>query len=179
MRSTGAPRIAVLGLGNVLMGDDALGPYVARVLEAAYEFPNDVSVLDLGTPGLDLAPYVSNIEALVLVDTVKSAGEPGELRSYTKAEVLKHPPQPRLSPHDPGVKEALLMADLEGTGPREVLLVGVIPESTAMGTGLSPAVKRAVPRVVDAVLRELERQGIIVRPRAEPRPPDLWWEEGV
>ena len=51
-------RIAVVGLGNVLMGDDGFGPYVAHLLEAWYEWPDDVQVVELGTQGLDLTPYV-------------------------------------------------------------------------------------------------------------------------
>ena len=172
------PRIAVLGLGNVLMSDDALGPWVIQVLLARYEFPQEVSVLDLGTPGLDLTPYITDCEALILVDTVTSDGPPGTLRTYRKHEILKHPPQPRLSPHDPGVKEALLIADFGGCGPSEVLLVGVVPESTGMGTRLSPAVREAIPRAVEEVLAELERLSAAAAPRSERGEPDVWWEKG-
>ena len=56
--------IRVLGLGNVLMSDDGFGPYVARVLEAFYEFPDDVEVIDVGTPGLDLTPYLGALPKL-------------------------------------------------------------------------------------------------------------------
>ena len=55
---------AVLGLGNVLMKDDALGPYVIRRLLASWRFPPDVAVEDLGTPGRDLQPYLADREAL-------------------------------------------------------------------------------------------------------------------
>ena len=48
--------IRVLGLGNVLMSDDGFGPFVVRVLEATYECPPGVDVVDVGTPGLDLTP---------------------------------------------------------------------------------------------------------------------------
>ena len=99
-----AARVGVLGLGNVLMGDDAFGPWVVQMLLAGYEFPEGVSVEDLGTPGLDLMPYVTDLEALVLVDTVRSGAPPGTVRLYRRDELLKHAPWPRLSPHDPGVE---------------------------------------------------------------------------
>ena len=54
---TGAPLVRVLGLGNVLMGDDALGPWVVHHLVSTYDFPPEVAVVDVGTPGLDLVPY--------------------------------------------------------------------------------------------------------------------------
>lgn len=173
---SGVAPIAVVGLGNVLMGDDAFGPYVVQVLLAGYAFPPEVEVVDLGTPGLDLTPHVSDRRALVLIDTVHSSGQPGELRSYTREDVLRHPPQARLSPHDPGVKEALLLADLEGRGPEHVRLLGVIPASTATGTGLSPAVEAAVPATVERVLATLDELGVRVVKRETPVAPDLWWQ---
>lgn len=169
--------VAVLGLGNVLMGDDALGPYTVRVFEAEYEVPEGVAVRDLGTPGLDLTPHLAELRHLILVDTVRSDGEPGELRLYRLEEVLRHPPGPRVSPHDPGVKEALLSLRFAGQGPEEMLLVGVIPGPHRSEAGLSPAVERAVPAAVAEIVRELEGLGLPPRRREPPHRPDLWWEE--
>jgi hydrogenase maturation protease len=168
--------VAVLGLGNVLMGDDALGPTVVKVLEAEYEFPPGVSVQDLGTPGLDLTPYLAGVTALIVVDTVHSRGAPGEMRLYRRDEILKNPPQPRLSPHDPGLKEALLTVEFSGSGPREVLLIGVIPGEVRTGVGLNPAVRAAVPLAVAEVVNELARLGVAPSARTVPGTPDLWWE---
>jgi hydrogenase maturation protease len=170
------PRVSVIGLGNVLMGDDAFGPWVIETLLAAYAFPEDVSVLDLGTPGLDLLPYIADLEALVLVDTVRADGPPGSLRLYRRDDILRHPPQARLSPHDPGVKEALLSAEFAGRGPREVLLIGAVPAETAMAVRLSPALKATVPSAVQAVLEELGRLGAPPTARPDPGAPDIWWE---
>ncbi len=170
-------RITAIGLGNVLMGDDAFGPWVVQSLLAGYDFPGGVAVEDLGTPGLDLMPWVTDLEALVLVDTIRSDATPGTLRLYRRDDILKHPPQPRLSPHDPGVKEALLTAEFAGRGPREVLLVGAVPETTAMGVRLSPALRAAVPAAADEVLKELERLGRPAERRSVPLSPDIWWEE--
>jgi hydrogenase maturation protease len=146
------------------------------VLEAKYLFPEKVTVLDVGTPGLDLVPYVADAEALVIVDTVRSKGAGGELRLYRRDEILRHSPPPRVSPHDPGLKETLLSLEFANRGPTEVLLVGVIPESTAPGDPMSPAVREALPFVEAAVLRELERLGCAASLRPVPLEPDFWWE---
>jgi hydrogenase maturation protease len=172
------PRVLVVGLGNVLMGDDGFGPYVARLLESRYDSPEGVSILDLGTPGLDLIPFLSDAEVVILLDTVRASGPPGTIRLYDRSALLWHPPQQRIGPHDPGVKEALLALDLAGGGPSEVLLIGVVPAKVRTGTGLSPAVRSAVPRAVRAVLRDLRRRGLSLVRRREPRPPDIWWEAG-
>jgi len=169
-------KVGVVGLGNVLMRDDAAGPYVVRRLEAAYEFPEGVELLDLGTPGLDLHPFLEGLDFLILLDTVRSDGKPGEIRTYGRDEILKHPPQPRVSPHDPGVKEALLALEFAGGGPRHVLLIGVLPGEVGQGIGLSPAVQAAVPAIEAAVLRALHEHGIESAPRRPSAAPDIWWE---
>ncbi len=169
--------IAVLGLGNVLMGDDALGPTVIAHLLARYEFPETVRVEDLGTPGLDLHPHLAGATALIMVDVVKSDGAPGELRQYRKDQILRHLPQARTGPHDPSFKQALLALQFADQEPQEVLLVGVIPRSTEGDNTLSPPVAAAVDQAVAAVCAELERLGHPARPRAEPAPPALWWQD--
>jgi hydrogenase maturation protease len=74
--------IHIGGVGNVLLGDDGIGPYVARTLEARYEFGDNVHVADLGTPGLDLIAHVSGMDALILVDAVKSGEPAGTVTCY-------------------------------------------------------------------------------------------------
>ncbi|MGE5235375.1 MAG: hydrogenase maturation protease [Acidobacteriota bacterium] len=168
--------VAVLGLGNVLMGDDALGPFVVQLLQAHYDFPPGVSVIDAGTPGLDLTPFILGTRALVVVDTVKADGPPGTLRLYRKDELLATPPAPRLSPHDPGLKETLLLLDFRGDGPSDVLLVGVVPGVVDTRLGLGPELRSVLPAVERAVVDELTRLGVPARRREAPAEPEPWWE---
>ena len=167
--------IRVLGLGNVLMSDDGFGPFVVRVLEATYEAPANVEFIDVGTPGLDLTPYLLDAEAVIFVDTVTSKGRPGQLRTYDRSEILRHPPQTRTGGHDPALKEALLTVDAAGKGPRAVKLVGVIPAWIATGVVLSPEVEASVGYAVMAVVEELERLGAHLRRRHQSGKPDIWW----
>ena len=169
-------RIGIIGLGNVLMSDDAFGPYAIQYLEAEYTFPENVSLLDLGTPSLDLVAHIEDFDALIILDSVHSEGRPGTLRTYRREEILKHPIQPRISPHEPGLKEALLIAEFHGRGPREALLVGVVPASVATGTGLSRGVRDAVPLAVKEVVRELERLGAAATPNFYRQHTQVWWE---
>ncbi len=169
-------RISIIGIGNVLAGDDAIGPTVVRVVEARYELPESVQVIDAGTPGYDLTAFLVGLDAVVLVDAVKAKGTAGEVRTYDKAGLLEKKPILALSPHEPGVREALLNADFMGVTPAVVRLVGVVPARTETGIGLSDAVRAAVPAAVAQVARELAALGVELRERAPPRPPDLWWE---
>ena len=113
---------------------------------------------------------------MILVDVVKSKGDPGELRLYRKDQILKHAPGVRVSPHDPGVKEALLALQFAGDDPEEILLVGVIPGVVGHALGMTDAIRAAVPHAEAAILEELKRLGqspVLRDPRPEP---DLWWE---
>ena len=172
-------RISVLGMGNVLMGDDAAGPYALAVLSSRYEIPDEVTVLDVGTPGLDLVPYLSGADVLLLVDTVRSDGPPGAIRTYDKATLLRSKLPPRLSPHDPAVGQCLAMLEIAGSAPRELLLIGIVPEKTSFGPGLSDPVQSAIPVVVARIADELQARGVVLEPRESPIPPDLWWEDPV
>jgi len=167
----------VLGLGNVLMGDDGFGPRVARAFDAEFDAGDGVEVVDLGTPGLDLMPWFYDADQLLIVDTVKSDGVPGSLRLYGRTEILTHTPSVRVGPHDPGVKEALLTLEFAGRGPRDVLLVGAVPGAIGMSTELSPPLAAAVPRAVAALAEALARLGHPVRRRAAADASRPWWCE--
>jgi hydrogenase maturation protease len=168
--------ILVLGIGNVLMGDDALGPWVVASLDAAFAFPPEVALLDAGTPGIELPLFLEGLDALVAVDAIRGRGAPGEVRSFRKRELLAGGAPLVMSPHEPSLREALLRLELLGTGPREVLVVGAIPGRIEASTAMTRPVRDAIPELQAHVLRELRRLGVAPTPRAHPRAPSPWWE---
>lgn len=168
--------IRILGVGNVLCTDDGLGPYAIEMLKSLYEFPEGVEVIDLGTPGLDFTPYLADARMVIVLDTVKGKERPGSLRLLRDGEIVAKPPPSRMSPHEPGLREALMATELAEMNPEEILLIGVIPESTEQGTKLTEAVREAVPSVVDTVVAELERLGCAPLRRDPPADLDVWWE---
>lgn len=169
-------RTVVVGIGNVLTGDDALGPTVVRTLQAEWDLPEGVEVIDAGTPGMDLIALADGADDLIVIDTVLSDGAPGALRLYGRVDLLGRPLTPRVNPHAPGLAESLLTLDFEGRGPRRVRLVGVIPGPIEVGVGLSPEVRSTVPVAVQVVVDTLGEWGLAPTRRVEPVRPDLWWE---
>jgi hydrogenase maturation protease len=173
-----------MGVGNVLMGDDALGPFVIESLQAAFELPGNVSVLDAGTPGLDLTLFLDGFDAIIAIDALQrvTSGhgqgncKPGDVRTFRRKELLAGGLPIVLSPHEPTLREALFRLDVIGRCPPDVLLIGAYPERVETGTGLSPAVRAAVPFIEVQVLRELQRLGSKASPRTEPQPARIWWE---
>ena len=171
-------RTAVLGLGSVLMGDDAAGPHVLRRLEAEYELPPEIELLDLGTPGPELAHIVEGLDALIVIDTIKAPGGPGDLHVLRREEILSGNGAPdRLSPHDPSLRGALVAASLLGRSPQDVLLIGIVPGASHLGIGLSPGVRAALWSATAMVATELERLGYVVPRRKEAAGEAVWWEK--
>ena len=170
------PRVLVIGQGNVLLGDEALGPEVVRVLESRYRFPEDVQLLEIGTQGLNLVPFLEGAEALVSVNSLHAPGSPGEVRVLDRDAVMRADPEYRMSPHAFGLKGHLETLEFAGRAPRQVFVVGAVPEDVELRSGLTPSLKAAVPRVVDAVLALLGRLGVEASAREEPLPLELWWD---
>lgn len=172
-------KIAVLGIGNVLVGDDGFGPYVIETFRSQYEVAPNVDIADVGTPGLDLVPHLAGFDAVIIVDTVKANARPGTLLLYTREQIMAHLPNPRLTPHDPGLKDTLLMMQLTGTCPSDITLIGCVPEAVHTSTEMSESVRAAVPSAVAQIEVALAMLGHPPVKRAEPLVPEIWWEHVV
>jgi hydrogenase maturation protease len=168
--------IRILGVGNVLCTDDGLGPYAIKVLEAQYEFPQGVEVLDLGTPGLDFTPYLADARMVIVLDTIKGDEPAGTLKLLRDREIVAKPPPSRMSPHEPGLREAMMATEFADSNPEEILLIGVVPGSTEQGTRLTDPVRSSVQQVIETVVEELERLDSAPARRDPPAQPDIWWE---
>jgi hydrogenase maturation protease len=168
--------VRVIGLGNVLMGDDGFGPSVIKTLEALYEFPADVSLTDAGTPGLDLSPFLMNADVVILIDAVNASGEAGSVRIYGREDFMRPGLQPRLGPHDPALAGTLHALDLAGAGPEAVLLIGAASSPVTTGPGLTPPMRQAVTTAVERVINMLAVLGYPAVARPKPLEPDIWWE---
>jgi len=150
---------AVYGIGNILLGDDGIGPVVATHLADRYTFDDDVTVEDLGTPSLDLPDYMIDHDLVVFIDAIASDAAPGTLRVFSREELVAAPPGIRISPHEPSVNDALAVLDFAGRTPADVVLVGVVPQTLEGGVQLSAPVAGAVSRAAEAVVAELAKRG--------------------
>lgn len=170
-------RILIAGLGNVLLGDDAIGPLVIAHLEATYDFPEHVEVVDLGTPGLNLQPWLSDLAALVLIDAVRASAPPGSIEVFDRESLLSRPPPPRVSPHDLGLKESLRLAELAEGRPIPVFLVGISVAQTEQGAPMTAAVAEAVEPTQRTVLSILKTLDAYPKPAESSREVRAWWCE--
>jgi hydrogenase maturation protease len=168
-------KVLIGGIGNVLLGDDGVGPYVVRLLAAHYEFDEGVEVADLGTPALDLIDQITGKDAVILIDSIDTEADPGTIELYRKADIMRDCPAVRMDPHSPALVDALHSAELFGVAPTEVLLVGIEIESCEAGCGLSNPVKASLEEAIAEVMNELDRLRVRYRWRRDSIEPDIWW----
>jgi hydrogenase maturation protease len=159
LKRTERLRILVLGIGNVLMNDDAAGVRVVQALADKYVFPENVTLLDGGTLGLDLLPYLEEIDRLLVIDAVETGSATGTVVRLT-GDDIPLALATKVSPHQMGLKDLLLVADLQGNSPAEMVLWGVQPGSIEMDIELSPEVAAALTVLQDRVIEELAAWGI-------------------
>ena len=154
-KDEGAVKTAIYGIGNILLGDDGIGPAVVRYLSSNYTLPPDTTLEDLGTPSLDLPAYLAGYDRVIFIDAVALDAPPGTVRVFSRDEITSVPTGIRVSPHEPTINNALIVLDFAGTAPRDVVLVGVVPETLEGGMRLSARVAGAVEVAAGAVWREI------------------------
>jgi hydrogenase maturation protease len=153
------PRILVLGLGNVLLRDEGLGVRLVQRLQDNYSFPDNVELLDGGTLGLDLLPFLEGATGLILVDAVDVGEPPGTVVRW-EGDDIPASLTFKLSPHQAGLADLLAAARLTGALPERIVLWGMQPAAIEPGLELTPEVEAAMPELEAGVLGELRDWGI-------------------
>ena len=148
-------KTAVYGIGNILLGDDGIGPAVVHYLESRLD--DDITLEDLGTPSLDLPNYLDGFDRVIFIDAVAVDAPPGTVHLFTRDEITAVSTGIRVSPHEPSINDALIVMDFAGNAPSEVTLVGIVPETLEGAMTLSGAVSRAIPAAAAAVMGELAK----------------------
>jgi hydrogenase maturation protease len=166
MESSAVAETLVLGLGNILLGDEGLGVRVVERLVAQYAFPQSVRVMDGGTLGTALLPYLEDASRLLLVDAVHGHKPPGTLLRLQGDEILGFLDESRLSAHHENLHNLVTVALLKGYFPDEVVFWGVQVESVGVGLALSPAVAAQADVLVDKIVEELAQWRIHPRRRS-------------
>jgi hydrogenase maturation protease len=142
------------------MSDDGIGVRVVQCLTSSHVFPAGVTVLDGGTLGLDLLPFLEGLEHLLIVDAMETGGPPGTIARLT-GDDIPVAFETKLSPHQMGLKDLLAVSLLQGNTPPETVLLGVQPETIELGMELSPSVEAKLHTLVEMSLQELESWGIV------------------
>ncbi|MDR0454330.1 MAG: HyaD/HybD family hydrogenase maturation endopeptidase [Deferribacteraceae bacterium] len=143
-------KIVIMGVGNLLLSDEGIGVHAVQELSKR-NYPDNIEVYDGGTLGLLSGPLFENRDLLVVIDSVEAEGEPGDVITYSKDEIMYSSIPLKLSPHQIGVQETLLISELRGECPEDVIFIGVIPDSYSSSTELTETGKNALKKVLAEV----------------------------
>ncbi|MBM3127092.1 MAG: hydrogenase maturation protease [Chloroflexi bacterium] len=128
-----------------------------RVLLAMTRW-QDVEVMDGGTPGVGLLNVIERRARVIIIDAAEMSIAPGAFRRFTPEQVALTGSAQRFSLHRSGVADALALARELKIELPEIIFFGVQPASVEWRDALSPAVQGAVPRVIEAILNELNQR---------------------
>ena len=159
--SPGAFDTLVLGIGNILYADEGFGIRAVEALHARYVFPDSVRVMDGGTQGIFLLPWVRSAQRLLIFDAVDFGMAPATLRVVRGHDVPRYMGAKKVSMHQAGFQEVLASADLTDSLPAELALVGVQPKLlNDYGGSLTADVRSQIEPAIAAACDVLTDWGI-------------------
>jgi hydrogenase maturation protease len=165
-------RIVVLGIGNMLWADEGFGVRCVEALQQRYEFAPHVELVDGGTQGLALLQYVQEADALLILDAIDYGLAPGTLKVVQGDEVPCFLGAKKMSLHQTGFQEVLMVAQLTGHYPQRIVLIGCQPEELEdYGGSLRPRTLQALEEALPLALERLQQWGACPVPRSRPLEP--------
>jgi hydrogenase maturation protease len=144
-------KILIVGIGNLLCRDEGIGVHVIQEMENM-KLPDHIDLLDMGTSTMDLISYLEGVKKLIAIDAMKAGGAPGTIYKCRPEDLLPEEKGP-ISLHEIGLLESLNMAQKMGMK-IDTVIIGVEPEVLDWGMELSEEVKKKIPAIIEAVLKE-------------------------
>jgi len=155
----------LIGLGNLILGDEGVGVHAMHRLERDYAFAPRIELVDGGTSGLDLLPLLKGQRRLLLIDALAADAPAGSIR-IIRDEQIRTALTEKVSLHHLGIADLLALAELLGYAPPEIALIGVVPERLEMELGLSDRLRDRMPAIIATALGILGNWGVKARSRA-------------
>jgi hydrogenase maturation protease len=144
----------ILGIGNVLMGDEGVGVHAVEGLKSQ-NLPERVHVLDGGTGGFHLLSLFKDYRKIIVIDATMDGQPQGTVRVLYPKFASDFPRT--LSAHDVGLRDMIECASLLGPLPEMILITVSIGALNGLSTDLSPQVRSALPGISEAVMNVLQQ----------------------
>ncbi|MCP1198370.1 HyaD/HybD family hydrogenase maturation endopeptidase [Notoacmeibacter sp. MSK16QG-6] len=158
-------RTLILGIGNVLWADEGFGVRCVERMASAWSLPDTITLLDGGTQGLYLLPFLEEADNLIVFDAVDYDLHAGTMKIVEGDEVPAFLGAKKMSLHQTGFQEVIATANLMGYCPARLVLIGCQPaELEDYGGGLRDVVAAQIDPAIDIALGKLSEWGIIASP---------------
>lgn len=154
-------KVVVLGVGNTLLEDEAIGVRAVELLLQRYQLPPEVQVIDGGTAGMELLEPLEDCDKLIIIDCVRVGQPPATVIRRIDDEVPAFF-RTKISPHQIGVSDVLAALTLRERFPKHLALIGIQPKSLECGIELTPEIAATLPEVLAMTVEELTNFGVAV-----------------
>lgn len=156
--------IALIGMGNIMFHDEGLGTYLVKYIEANYDLPDNLTLVDGGVLGFKLMTYYQEYDKVVIVTTNSREGEAGTI-SCCDAEEMMAMGNIRQTANEVELTMMLEICSFhEEMG--EVEILSMIPEDIIeVEVGLTDTILERMPALLDATLQALKKEGIVLEPK--------------
>jgi hydrogenase maturation protease len=154
--------IAIFGIGNLLQRDEGVGVHLINQLEKDYSFSPCINLIDGGTMGTDLLPYLEQNDKIIILDAVNFNEPPGFIGVIKNDDILRRL-NTKLSIHHLGITDVLSSARLLDIEPSEIYLIGIQPKNIEMGTDLTDEIKQKTSKMIEEAIKKLREWGVNVQ----------------
>jgi hydrogenase maturation protease len=152
-------KIAVVGIGNTLMGDEGVGVVLVNLLEKK-RYTEKIDFIDAGTSFFNIVSFLRKYDKVVIIDTVYGGKAPGSVYRFEINDIEEIDNNGMLSLHDFGVIQSIKLQKIAGGFPEDVVFFGVEPKRIELSLELSSEVQEKVDQIIDKILNELTKEGI-------------------
>jgi len=158
LRESADARTALVGFGNPLHGDDAIGPLVARRLYELLPGRENIDLLELCTSDFGLMERLVGYRRALIIDAL--VDEEAEVGALRRVDVAECADGPSVGLHTAGFGAALALARMLGLCvPVDIVIYGVVVrERFNFGDGLSEELEARFPEIVAAIAAAEGRQ---------------------
>lgn len=147
-------KVLILGVGNILLRDEGVGVRAVEKIKNEYPLPDEIEVMDGGSLGLRLLPYLEGREAIFIIDAVDGRDKPGDIFRIEGEDIEEIYNARKLSSHQIGLREVLALARLQDIMPKKLCLFGIQPYTVDLGLDLSEPVSSRLDELIEMILDE-------------------------
>lgn len=159
-------KIAILGLGNILLQDEGVGVHTIEAFKKDFIFPENVQLIDGGTMGLDLISFIEGMDKILIVDAVHIKKAPGTIVIIEDEEIPSFI-SAKLSVHQIAFPDVISALRLLGITPAKMTLVGIQPDNIGIGLDMSDVLKKNFKRLINTVMERLNEWGVKIKSQCQ------------
>jgi len=149
-------QILVLGVGNILLGDEGAGIKAVELMQERYDFGDNVEFLDGGAADFELAAFLTNKTDLFIFDAIVDDARPGTVKRFNRDN------PPAFFGDEIGLSAMLGSASPTDNFPANITMFGIVPKSVDTGMELTGPVREGVEQMVDMAIDDLETIGAVL-----------------